>query len=54
MVDEQESETGDPWLDQFLAGQARKEARARSTGWSLVIAFGLVVLTIIVLLSTPY
>lgn len=39
--------TGDPWLDQFLAGQARKEARARDTGWSLVIAFALVVAAIV-------
>lgn len=52
MADEPESEFGDPWLDQFMAGQARKEARAKSTGWSLVIAFVLVVLFIVMLASS--
>jgi len=53
MADEQESENGDPWLDQFLAGQARKEARANATGWSIVIALGIAVLLVILLASKP-
>lgn len=46
-----EDDSDDGWLDQFTAGQARKEARANSTGWGCAIAIGFAILIVVLLAS---
>lgn len=36
-----ENSTGDPWLDQFIAGSIARQERARNFGWGCAIFFAL-------------
>lgn len=50
----EEEESDDPWLDQFMAGAARREQRANETGWGCAIAIGLAFLIVLMLIAASH